>query len=182
VLGSPYQKMTRALRRISARAEHLFVLVALSAAPRLRSNSGAGPRSTLDEGRNHACSGEDSGGSAVLYRGTLVCCRSEGSNGSGPGQNGAWHAFDKSARCALVVGTGKRSPREATCPRIASGFRQGRCMSAVYRSPLETLVFASRAPALRCRRWDHRADGLCRAAKHRERANLKLFHLNGGLP
>ena len=38
--------------------------------------------------------------------------------------------IDKFGRGALFAGMGKRSPHEATCPRIASGSHQGRIMSA----------------------------------------------------
>jgi hypothetical protein len=38
--------------------------------------------------------------------------------------------IDNFARRALFAWMGKRSPHEATCPRIASGSHQGRIMSA----------------------------------------------------
>jgi hypothetical protein len=38
--------------------------------------------------------------------------------------------IDKFARAASFAWMGKRSPHEATCPRIASGSHQGRIMSA----------------------------------------------------
>jgi len=49
-------------------------------------------------------------------------------------------AIDKPACRALFAHTGKRSPREAACPRIASGlFREGRCMPAVH--PIASKTF-----------------------------------------
>ena len=66
--------------------------------------------------------------------------------------------IDKSICLALFAPTGKRSPRQAACPRIASGlFREGRCMSVVLpalskeyvrRSVLPTCVAARIPPWL----------------------------------
>ena len=88
----------------------------------------------------------------------------------------SFSAIDKPACRALPAHTGKRSPREATCPRIASGlFREGRFKSAI------SLICSQTFPhlILASSRWDEQL----RLVQDRDHRRFKSNgYLNGGLP